>query len=102
MGPAGPVRVGGAVFEAAVNQSDEGAAVVLGDQVDLDGGRSWRDLHVGTFPAVGEHQPAGRMDFNVTAANRVAVGVCPANRAARRRIERGAFGHPLAKKHRVN
>ena len=35
---------------------------------DLDGGRSGWDLDVGAFPAVGEHDPAGRDELDELAA----------------------------------
>lgn len=50
MGPAAVVGIRGEVVESSVDQLEKGAAVGLGKEVDLDGGRPGWDLDFGSFP----------------------------------------------------
>ncbi len=60
-----------------------------------------RDLDVGAFPPVGEHDSPGGHEFDVLAGAGVAVGVGPAHHATGTRIQCCVVGHPLHEQRRV-
>ena len=99
--PAAVVGAGGEIVETAVDEPQHGGRLGGGGEVDLDSGRAGWDLDVGSFPAVGEHDPTCRHQLDVLARAGVAVGVGPAHDSTGTGIERGVVGHPLHEQRRV-
>jgi hypothetical protein len=87
--------------QAPVDEADLRPAGV-GDKVDLNGGRSGRDLDVGSFPAVGEHDATVGDELDELARAAVAVGVGPADQASGPGIDVCRFGHPLDEQRSVS